>query len=254
MLYPTRFQVRHSTVLVIVLLLMGSVLYEVTRTEPAARQHAARTQDIALPADKPIEHRIRPTVRPDYIGRASVSSVASAAAMTESPAIAAGTASVTGATVRTTTVSGNSAGVVGGSSAPGRVRSSSGSGYAAGGFGMSGVGAWGGASGMVRPSETKAAAPAKAPKPVAEKKASAPKPRSSGGGGGTSANTGVVATLLPGGFTTGAAAVQSGAVAAVQGSGTASPASSPAATPEPMSMFLMGSGLVALYGVRRRFQ
>ena len=121
---------------------------------------------------------------------------------------------------------------------------------------MGGVGAWGGASGMVRPSETKAAAPAKAPKPVAEKKTSAPKPKrsGSGGGGGTSADTGVVATLLPGGFTTGAAAVQSGAVAAVQGSGTASPASSPAATPEPMSMFLMGSGLVALYGVRRRFQ
>jgi hypothetical protein len=64
----------------------------------------------------------------------------------------------------------------------------------------------------------------------------------------------VVATLLPGGFSTGAAAVEAGAVAPVATAGKTSPAAAPAATPEPMSMLLMGSGLVALYGVRRRFQ
>jgi len=248
MLYPTRFQVRHSTVLVIVLLLMGSVLYEVTRTESAARQSAARTQDISLPAVKPVEHKIRPIARPDYIGRASVSAGSTKpVTMDGDVAVAASAAGPAATRVGSAAVGGASA-VTGGSSAPGRSRSANSSGYAAGSYGMGGVGAWGGVSGVMRPSEIRAAAAAKAPKAAAAKP---PAPRRAGSGGGGA--TGAVATqLLPGGFTTGAAAVVPGTVAAVQPG--ASPAASPAATPEPMSMLLMGTGLAALYGVRRRLQ
>src|SRR5689334_173652 len=59
MVYPVKMHVRYSTVLVIVVLLMGSVLYEVTRTEAIGRQSAARTQDIALPAPQPVVHTVR---------------------------------------------------------------------------------------------------------------------------------------------------------------------------------------------------
>ena len=250
MLYPTRFQVRQSTVLVFVVLLMGSVLYEVTRTESGARQHAARTQDIALPADQPTEHKIRPIDRPDYIGRASIASASTRTVSTDEQ-VGVGTAAATGTTMRTETVSSGGGGVSNGSSAPGRVRSATTSGYAP--AGMGGVGAWGGVSGMVRATPPKAAAPAKAPKAAAAKKEPKPaKPGKSNNGNGGSGGAVATATLLPGGFTTGA--IEPGAVAGVQGTAAASPAAAPASTPEPMSMFLMGSGLVALYGARRRFQ
>jgi hypothetical protein len=255
MLYPTRFQVRQSTVLVFVLLLMGSVLYEVTRTESGARQHAARTQDISLPADQPTEHKIRPIVRPDYIGRASIAS-ASARSVSTDEQLGVGTAAAaTGTTLRTETVSNaGGGGLSNGSSAPGRVRSANVTGYAP--AGMGGVGAWGGVSGMVRATPPKSAAPAKAPKAAAAKKEATPKKQQPGNSGGSNGGGGggaiATATLLPGGFTTGA--IEPGAVAGVQATAAASPAAAPAATPEPMSMFLMGSGLVALYGVRRRFQ
>jgi hypothetical protein len=268
MLYPTRFQVRQSTVLVIVLLLMGSVLYEVTRTESAARQDAARTQDIALPAAQPVEHKVRPTVRPDYVGRSSFSAASTKRVETDGVAMTAGAAGTTGTSVRgemkvqSRLDAGNSG------NAPGRAHSATSGGYAPGSYGMGGVGAWGGVSGMARPEAAKAAAQEKKAakaqaKAEAPKKAPAPKRPGSNGGGATAGSDGgalagtsgeVVATLMPvGGFTTGAAAVEPGAVASVEAKG-ASPASSPASTPEPMSMLLMGTGLVALFGVRRRFQ
>jgi hypothetical protein len=267
MLYPSRFQVRYSTVLVIVLLLMGSVLFEVTRSESTARQQAARTQDISLPAVQPVEHKIRPVTSPDYIGRSTISAASTTpVSMDGDVAIAAGPAGTAGTSPRGGAVGQSLSDGPGNSgNAPGRVRSASSSGYAPGSYGMSGVGAWGGVSGMVRaPEPGKAAAPGqvkKAAKAEAPKKA--PKTPGSNSGGGASGTSGVVATQLPaGGFTTGAAAVEPGGVAAVQsngnarglGRGNSSPASSPASTPEPMSVLLMGTGLVALYGMRRRFQ
>ena len=265
MLYPTRFQVRYSTVLVIVLLLMGSVLYEVTRSESAGREDAARTQDIALPAVQPVEHKIRGSARPDYIGRSSFSAASTMAANDGDVAIAAGTAGTAGTSIRGEAVGQTRTDAPGNSgNAPGRVRSASSSGYAPGSYGMGGVGAWGGASGMVRASATAtAAAPGqvkKAAKGDAPPKAPKPsRPGSTGSGGAPTTGTSgeVLGTLFPAeGFSTGAAAVEPGAVATVASNGRAngSPAGSPASTPEPMSMLLMGTGLVALYGVRRRFQ
>jgi hypothetical protein len=255
MLYPTRFQVRHSTVLVIVLLLMGSVLYEVTRTESAARQNAARTQDISLPAAQPVEHKIRAIASPDYIGRSSYSAPA-ASVLTDGAVALGGPVATTATSVRGEAVGGSSDAPGNSGNAPGRVRSASSSGYAAGSYGMGGVGAWGGVSGMVRASAAttaKAIAPAKEKKPAAPKKP-APNRPGSPGGGATAVGTSGPAQLPEAGFSTGAAAVEPGAVAAVHANGNASPAAAPAATPEPMSVLLMGTGLVALYGVRRRFQ
>jgi len=77
MVYPVKMQVRYSTVVVIVLLLMGSVFYEVTRTESIGRQSAARTQDIALPAPQPVVHTISGATRMDYIRARPVDTVLS---------------------------------------------------------------------------------------------------------------------------------------------------------------------------------
>jgi hypothetical protein len=252
MLYPKRFQVRYSTVLVIVLLLMGSVLYEVTRTESAGRQSAARTQDISLPAPQPVIHRIVATARPDYVGRSSFSAAPSTPVSFDGDvALAAGGGgSSVGAAVRSEAAGGGGSAAFGQSVAA-RVRSSSSSGYAAGAYGMSGVGAWGGVSGMVRPEQVRTEAAPKAAKAPKAPKATKPKSNRNNGGGATSSDDG--APLLAGGFTTGAAAVEPGAVAAVETGRGASPGSSPAPTPEPMSLLLMGTGLVALYNVRHRF-
>jgi hypothetical protein len=241
---------------------MGSVLYEVTRTESAPRQAAARTQDISLPAAQPVEHKIRAATRPDYLGHSSFSGGTTRAATGGDVAIA-GVGGTAATSVRVQAAGQARSEAPGNSgNAPGRVRSANSSGYAPGSYGMGGVGAWGGVSGMVRASATaKAEAPGQVKKAAkaaaAPKKPSPNRAGSNGGGGGATGTSGeLVATLLPAaGFSTGAAAVQPGAVAAVQqGNGQVSPAASPASTPEPMSMLLMSTGLVALYGVRRRFQ
>jgi hypothetical protein len=262
MVYPAKVQIRYSTVLVIVLLLMGSVLYEVTRTESFGRQSAARTQDISLPSAQPLTaHLVRPAERPDYIGRSSVAAASVKVKQGDDETL---TATGTRLAISSPAVLSSDASVRGtgwafGTSNAGRVSSASGSGYAPGAYGMSGVGAWGGVSGVARPVTTTTAKPAKEPKPAKEAKAKTPTPkRGNGNSGGASSGGGstdpVVATNLVAGFTTGAAAVESGAVASVQSSGTKSPASSPASTPEPMSLMLVGTGLVALYNVRRRLQ
>ena len=269
MVHPVRIQVRYSTVLVIVLLLMGSVLYEVTRTEGMGRQSAARTQDISLPAAQPIEHRIRPVASPDYIGHASGRAAWIRAEQSDdSYAVAGGgtAASLRVASARSYDFDRDDAGASFSGALTPRVHSASGGGFAPGAYGMSGVGAWGGVSGVMRPApavttpKVAAAKPARVSRGNSNSSSKRPTGGSSGSGGGATAAAGQVATLPPGGFTTGAAAVdgQTGSVASLTPTGTtgksSSPASAPAATPEPMSLLLMGTGVVALFTVRRRLQ
>jgi len=242
---------------VIVLVLMGSVFYEVTRTESYGRQSAARTQDIALPAPQPVVHTIR--ARTDYIGNSSVRSNAIQPRQPDQELLAtAGYGSapvVANASVRTDT-SGHGVDAYGSSVAQARAHSSGGSGFAAGGYGMNGVGAWGGVSGVVHPGSTAVAAP-KAIAKAAKAAAKPAKTAKSGGGGATAGTPGTFTPQLTDGFSTGAAAVEAGAVVAVQTPGVTASAPqgpAPASTPEPMSLMLVGTGLVALVGARRHLQ
>jgi len=260
MVYPVKVQVRYSTVLVIVLVLMGSVFYEVTRTESYGRQSAARTQDIALPAPQPVVHKI--SARTDYIGNSSVRSNAIQPRQPDQELLATagyGSAGVAAtASVRTET-SARAVDAYGSSTAQARAHSSGGSGFAPGGYGMNGVGAWGGVSGVVRPNPPGAAVSAAAHAKNAAKAAAKPaKPAKGGGGNGGGATAGGTFTpQLTDGFSTGAAAVEAGAVVAVQTPGVTASAPqgpAPASTPEPMSLMLVGTGLVALVGARRHLQ
>jgi len=280
MVYPVKMHVRYSTVLVIVLLLMGSVLYEVTRTESLGRQSAARTQDIALPAPQPVVHTVR-AYNTNFIGSGSSSRSAIQTIQPDQEFVATAAYSSTAAASapffqRDFAPRGGGVSFSGGRSFNGRSRSSGGSGFAAGSYGMGGVGAWGGVSGVMRPT-----APNLADRPArrvaAATRPATPAPRRSGngsGGGATSggsssggtASGGVSGSLaanvapglgfdgnsLPGGFTTGAASVEPGAVVNVSAGGTVAPKGpAPAPTPEPMSMLLVGTGLAALYKVRQ---
>lgn len=254
MVYAKRFQVRQSSVLVIVLLLMGSVLYEVTRTESFPWQSsAARTQDISLPADRPAAVKSRFTSRTDYIGTATGAGVRVNAALSDNvlPWAPQAAAVSSRSTALTRAASRGADASFSGALAP-RVRSSSGSGYAQGGFGMSGVGAWGGVSGMVRPASTAAARTTTA-RPARTTRAQTPRRPggSSGSGGATTDENGL---LLANGFSAGAAAAQPGAVATLVPAGSVSPASAPAPTPEPMSLMLVATGLAGVVGARRYFQ
>jgi len=263
MVHPVKMQVRHTTVLVIVLLLMGSVLYEVTRTESLGRRSAARTQDIALPAPQPVVHTVRGTTE-NYIGRTSSGRNPIALVEPDRELLATtgyGAAVQATATTLRGNVPGRGIGYAFGRTREARAQSSGSAGYAAGAYGMGGVGAWGGVSGMMRPDNTRGPKTAAANRPAKEPKApKAPKPGKGGGSGGATAVAGTppalaaggAIALLPGGFTTGAAAVEPGAVASVQGSAAATAQGpAPAATPEPMSMLLLGTGLVALFNVRK---
>jgi hypothetical protein len=271
MVYPVRIHVRYSTVLVIVLLLMGSVLYEVTRTESFGRQNAARTQDISLPAPQPVIHTVRGTAA-NFIGTSTFSRAAAQPLQPDRELIATAGYGSTAAVASSGRFESNAAGGGGGdftgSFRNARAHSSGGSGYAPGSYGMGGVGAWGGVSGVMRPASTPAAAkPARVAR-VAEVKKASPAPKrggskSSGGGSGSSGVTATPGTaivsdgtiaLLAGGFTTGAAAVEPGAVVTVQPAAGDPQGPAPAPTPEPMSLMLVGTGLVALFGVRRHIQ
>jgi hypothetical protein len=261
MVYPVKMHVRYSTVLVIVLLLMGSVLYEVTRTESLGRQSAARTQDSARPAPQPVVHTVRAYT--NFIGNSSMgrSAIQPFQPDREFLASAAYGSVVTAAFFRRDFFQHNFAprglnAAFGGRSLNGRARSSGGSGFAAGSYGMGGVGAWGGVSGVMRPISNLADRPGRR---VGQTRTSTPAPRRNNGtrgggtsGGGSSADSG---GFPAGGFSTGAAAVEPGAVVDVTGGG-ASPSQSPAPapTPEPMSILLVGTGLAALYKVRQHLQ
>jgi len=264
MVYPVKIHVRQSTVLVIVVLLMGSVLYEVTRTESFGRQSAARTQDIALPAPQAVVHTVRASA--NFIGNSSAGRSAIQPVQPDRELLA--TAAYGSATVATAAFFHRDFAPRGfgaafnGRSLNGRVRSSGGSGFAAGAYGMGGVGAWGGVSGMVRPDSANLAdRPGRRVGQQARTAPPAPRRNRNGSGGGATSsgngngNGGASGTdSLPGGFTTGAAAVEPGAVVSV-GGGTSSPkAPAPAPTPEPMSVLLVGTGLAALYKVRQQLQ
>jgi hypothetical protein len=203
-------------------------------------------------------HTIR--ARTDYIGNSSVRSNAIQPRQPDQELLAtAGYGSapvVANASVRTDT-SGHGIDAYGSSIAQARAHSSGGSGYAAGGYGMNGVGAWGGVSGVVHPASTALATPKAIRK--AEKAAAKPAKaaKSGGGGGATSGASGTFTPQLTEGFSTGAAAVEAGAVVAVQTPGVTASAPqgpAPASTPEPMSLMLVGTGLVALVGARRHLQ
>jgi hypothetical protein len=274
MVYPVKMQVRYSTVLVIVLLLMGSVFYEVTRTESFGRQNAARTQDIALPAPQPVVHTISGATRMDYIGGSSIghSSVQPFQPSDELIATVGYTSTGAAATAAASNSQGQGWGAnLGQGRALARAHSSGSTGYAPGSYGMGGVGAWGGVSGVMRPVAAPAAALVAGPKK--ERPAKAPSPKkpgnngkgngssgssNSGGGGATEVASGSGAAgagaVLTGGFTTGAAAVESGAVASVQAGGSSPQGPAPASTPEPMSLMLVGTGIAALVGVRRHIK
>ena len=131
MLDPTRFQVRQSTVLVMVVLVMGSMFYQITGTKSAGRQDTARTQDISLPAAQPVEHKIGPPARLDCVGRSSSFSAASTMMSSEGDvAFAVGTTGTAGTSVcgdasgqswsDTPGTSGNAPGHVGSTSRTGR--------------------------------------------------------------------------------------------------------------------------------------
>jgi len=267
MVYPVKMHVRYSTVMVIVVLLMGSVLYEVTRTEALARQSAARTQDIALPAPQPVTHTVKPYtnfIGSSSVGRSAIQPFQPSHELLASAAYGSVTV-VRAAYFQRAYASRGLAAAFNGRSFITRGRSSGGTGYAAGSYGMGGVGAWGGVSGMMRPNAPSANLAENRPVRRAAQAARTPAPRrnnngsgGSGGatsGGGSSAGAGTDATgasLPPGGFSTGAAAVEPGAVAGVGAAAVPSP--SPAPTPEPMSLLLVGGGLAALYKVRQRLQ
>jgi len=258
MSYRVKIHVRHSTVFVIVVLLMGSVLYEVTRTESFGRQSAARTQDIALPAPQAVVHTVRASA--NFIGNSSAGRSAIQPLQPDRELLA--TAAYGSATVATAAFFHRDFAPRGfgsafnGRSLNGRVRSSGGSGYAAGAYGMGGVGAWGGVSGMMRPVTTNLTdLPGR--RVGQQSRTATPAPRKTGnksGGGGTSGGGASGTDSLPGGFTTGAAAVEPGAVVSVEAGGTASQAPAPAPTPEPMSVLLVGTGLAALFKVRQHLQ
>jgi len=261
MVYAEKIHVRHSTVLVIVVLLMGSVLYEVTRTESFGRQSAARTQDIALPAPQAVVHTVRASA--NFIGNSSAGRSAIQPVQPDRELLA--TAAYGSATVATAAFFHRDFAPRGfgaafnGRSLNGRVRSSGSSGYAAGAYGMGGVGAWGGVSGMMRPS-TANLAERPGRRVGQQARAERPAPRRSGNGSGGGATSGggtggaAGTDSLPGGFTTGAAAIEPGAVVSVEGGGASPKAPAPAPTPEPMSVLLVGTGLAALYKVRQHLQ
>jgi len=280
MVYPVKMQVRHSTVLVIVLLLMGSVFYEVTRTESLGRQSAARTQDIALPAPEPVVHRISGATHMDYIGGSSIGRSSIQPLQPSDELIATAGYSSTAAVASMAQANSHAQGwgaVLGHGRALARGHAGS-TGFAPGAYGMGGVGAWGGVSGVMRP--VTAAATAATAGPKKEKPAKAAKPgknantgRSNGNGHGGSGSSGsssagdggatevaggagsiAAGAGLTSGFTTGAASVESGAVANVQAGGSSPRGPAPASTPEPMSLMLVGTGIAALVGVRRRIQ
>jgi len=270
MVYPVKMQVRHSTVLVIVLLLMGSVFYEVTRTESLGRQSAARTQDIALPAPQPVVHTISGATRMDYIAGSSSGhrSIQPLQPSAELIATTGYSSTAAGATIGQADSHGRGWGaVLGQGRALARGHASGSTGYAPGSYGMGGAGAWGGVSGVMRPLTTAGASATAAPKKEKPAKAAKPghtgkangKGSSDGGGGGATevaGGSGAVeaGAALTGGFTTGAAAVEPGAVANVQAGGSSPQGPAPASTPEPMSLMLVGTGIAALVGVRRRIQ
>jgi hypothetical protein len=251
---------------VIVLLLMGSVLYEVTRTESFGRQSAARTQDIALPAPQPVTHTVRASA--NFIGSSTVGRNAVQPVQPDREFLA-----ITGygsAAAHTPAAFRSNASfrrfgdfTFNGRSFNGRAHSSNSSGYAAGSYGMGGVGAWGGVSGVTRPGNRNGIARrANAERPARNAQAPRRPGNGSGGNGGGATSVAGNDTTAPvtgslalnGGFTTGAAAIEPGAVVTVGASAAPALGPAPAPTPEPMSLLLVGTGLAALFTVRQRLQ
>lgn len=267
MFYPTKAHIRQLTGLTVAAALVGTLGYVGTRASLERQSTTgARTQDIALPAHA---SPVAVAATSQHLGR-FMNGVASGAPAAAVGAVQEGTTASTAyqqllagpssySASGAASVSGGGSGEVGGSGIQARNHSAGGTGFSASGYGMGGVGAWGGVSGSARPAF--AAAPAASPKLRVRTSAgggTSNSRKSSGSGSGAVAGAAAVAPAfvaggpLSGGFTTGAGAVAgaSGSVPAVAGE-VSSSGPSPAGTPEPMSLLLLGTGLAGLYGVRR---
>ncbi len=283
MVYPSKAQTRYIAGLVLVFGLIATTGYVVTQTSTERmKMSGVRTHDIALPAADPsvMDRKWSTTHGIGFIG--SASGAPDAVVVEASTDVMSLRPGLSGSLPSFAAAAGGARDFTGGTSIMARTHGAGHTGFSAGGFGMGGVGAWGGVSGHV-PSGSGIAAAATAPRlafrPAASgatgtsSKTSPPRTSSSGLVAGASGVVSPTAAVAPdsviadagvgagggglaggGSFSggTGSTPGDPGSVPDVDGGG--SPGGSPAPNPEPMTLILMGTGLAGLYKARRYLQ